>query len=81
MSISARIMGRTETMSLRVQSLYEEPAGETAAFAIAALLALLALITLGLKTWVEWKTEKNYERAQKTKQNPRSAIATPQLIS
>lgn len=68
--VSARIMGLTETMSLRVQSLYEDPMGETAAFAIAALLALLALITLGLKTWVEWKTERNYERAQRTESKP-----------
>src|SRR5277367_3405731 len=53
--VSAHIMGRTETMSLRVQSLYEDQNGQTAAFAVAALLALLALITLGLKTFVEWK--------------------------
>lgn len=63
--VSARIMGRTETMSLRVQSLYEDPSGQTAAFAIAALLALLALITLGLKTLVEWQTARNYDLAQR----------------
>src|SRR5258708_36456001 len=37
--VSAHIMGQTETMSLRVQSLYEDPKGETAAFAMASLLA------------------------------------------
>jgi sulfate transport system permease protein len=50
---------------LRVQSLYEDPRGQTAAFSIAALLALLALLTLALKTFVEWKTERNYELAQR----------------
>jgi sulfate transport system permease protein len=63
--VSAHIMGRTETMSLRVQSLYEDPGGQTAAFAIAALLALLALLTLALKTFIEWKTERKYDLAQR----------------
>ncbi|HZV33034.1 MAG TPA: sulfate ABC transporter permease subunit CysW, partial [Verrucomicrobiae bacterium] len=63
--VSARIMGQTETMSLRVQSLYEDPGGETAAFAIAALLAFMALATLALKTFIEWKTERNYALAQR----------------
>ncbi|MDB6020887.1 MAG: sulfate transporter, inner rane subunit CysW [Pedosphaera sp.] len=62
--VSAHIMGQTETMSLRVQSLYEEPKGQTAAFAVAALLAILALLTLCLKTFIEWKTERNYALAQ-----------------
>ncbi len=38
--VSAHIMGKTETLPLRVQSLYEDAKGETAAFAIASLLAL-----------------------------------------
>jgi sulfate transport system permease protein len=62
--VSAHIMGQTETMSLRVQSLYEDPRGETAAFAVASLLAFLALLTLALKTLVEWKTQRNYDLAQ-----------------
>jgi sulfate transport system permease protein len=63
--VSAHIMGQTETMSLRVQSLYEDPRGETAAFAVASLLAFLALFTLALKTLVEWKTQRNYDLAQR----------------
>jgi sulfate transport system permease protein len=62
--VSAHIMGQTETMALRVQSLYEDPRGETAAFAVASLLAFLALLTLILKTFVEWKTQRNYDLAQ-----------------
>jgi sulfate transport system permease protein len=58
--VSAHILGQTETMSLRVDSLYQSPqGGDTAAFAIAALLALLALLTLGAKKIVEWKSRKN----------------------
>lgn len=72
--VSARIMGQTETMSLRVQSLYEDPRSGTAAFAIAALLALLALVTLGIKTWVEWRTQKNYELAQRATADAQSEI-------
>jgi sulfate transport system permease protein len=63
--VSAHIMGQTETMSLRVQSLYEDPKSATAAFAMASLLAVLALITLGFKTFVEWQTQRNYDLAQR----------------
>jgi sulfate/thiosulfate transport system permease protein len=44
--------------------LYEDPRGETAAFAVASLLAFLALLTLALKTFVEWQTQRNYDLAQ-----------------
>jgi sulfate/thiosulfate transport system permease protein len=64
--VSGHIMGKTETMSLRVASLYEDPQGGSAAFAVASVLALLALVTLGLKTLVEWKTEKDHKRAQQS---------------
>ncbi len=62
--VSAHIMGQTETMSLRVASLYEDLQGGPAAFALASLLALLALVTLWLKTFVEWRTQREYDRAQ-----------------
>jgi sulfate transport system permease protein len=75
--VSARIMGQTETMSLRVASLYEAAKGMPAAFALASLLALLALLTLGIKTLVEWKTQRDYELAQQSATQPeiRSARA------
>lgn len=62
--VSARIVGETETMSLRVENLYENPGGAAAAFALASVLALLALVTLAIKVFVEWKTERNYALAQ-----------------
>jgi len=55
--VSGHIAGQTETMPLRVQALYEgtTKASAAAAFAVASLLALLALLTLGIKTFLEWK--------------------------
>jgi sulfate transport system permease protein len=63
--VSGHITGLTDTMPLRVDKLYNEYNG-TAAFAVASLLALLALATLGIKTVVEWKTQRNYDLAQRT---------------
>jgi sulfate transport system permease protein len=52
--ISGHIRGETNTMPLHVEILYNEY-NFVAAFAVASLLALLALVTLGLKTFIEWK--------------------------
>jgi sulfate/thiosulfate transport system permease protein len=62
--VSGHIAGQTETMPLRVEKLWQEYNG-TAAFTVASLLALLALLTLGLKTFLEWKQEREYARAQR----------------
>jgi hypothetical protein len=37
------------------------------------LLALLALLTLGIKTLLEWKQAREYERAQRLSEEPASA--------
>jgi len=52
--VSGHIRGVTNTMPLHVQLLYDnyDYAG---AFAVAALLAMLALVTLALKTLLEWR--------------------------
>jgi sulfate transport system permease protein len=52
--VSGKIRGQTNTMPLHVEILYNEYMS-VAAFAVASLLALLALITLGLKTFLEWR--------------------------
>jgi sulfate/thiosulfate transport system permease protein len=52
--VSGSIRGRTNTMPLHVEVLYNEYEF-AAAFAMASLLALLALVTLVLKSVVEWK--------------------------
>ena len=56
--VSGHIRGETNTMPLHVEILYNEYQF-AAAFAVASLLALLALVTLALKTYVEWQTERN----------------------
>ena len=61
--VSGHITGQTDTMPLRVEKLYNEY-NAPAAFAVASLLALLALVTLGIKTYLEWKQARAYERAQ-----------------
>jgi sulfate transport system permease protein len=52
--VSGHIRGKTNTMPLHVEILYNEY-NFVAAFAVASLLALLALATLALKSLVEWQ--------------------------
>ncbi|MDR3352352.1 MAG: sulfate ABC transporter permease subunit CysW [Zoogloeaceae bacterium] len=52
--VSGHIRGQTNTIPLHVEILYNEY-NFTASFAVASLLAFLALVTLVIKTWVEWK--------------------------
>lgn len=52
--VSGHIRGKTNTMPLHIEILYNEYQF-AAAFAVASLLALLALITLFLKTYSEWR--------------------------
>jgi sulfate transport system permease protein len=61
--VSGHISGQTDTMPLRVEKLYQEY-NSTAAFTVASLLALLALLTLLAKSLLEWKTRRDYEKAQ-----------------
>jgi sulfate/thiosulfate transport system permease protein len=52
--VSGHIRGKTNTMPLHVEILYNEY-NFAAAFAVASLLALLALITLVIKVGLEWR--------------------------
>jgi sulfate transport system permease protein len=52
--VSGHIRGETNTMPLQVEILYNEY-NFTAAFAIASLLAFLALVTLAVKSFIEWR--------------------------
>ncbi len=58
--VSGHVRGQTNTMPLHVEILYNEYQF-AAAFAVASLLALLALVTLGLKSFIEWKTRREHE--------------------
>lgn len=54
--VSGHIRGETNTLPLHVEILYNEYTF-SAAFAVSSLLALLAIVTLILKTWVEYRQE------------------------
>jgi sulfate transport system permease protein len=53
--VSGHIRGLTNTMPLHIEILYQEY-NFTAAFAVASLLSLLAVVTLILKSLLEWRT-------------------------
>lgn len=61
--VSGNVAGKTQSMPLRVESLNDEFQGQ-AAFAVASLLAVLALVTLGFKTFLEWRQHREFELAQ-----------------
>jgi sulfate transport system permease protein len=75
--VSGHIAGLTETMPLRVEKLYNEY-NATAAFAVASLLAVLALLTLGFKTFLEWKIERDQALAQRLPVESRSNLVAPE---
>ena len=60
--VSGKIRGQTNTMPLHIEILYNEYQF-AAAFAVASLLALLALVTLVLKSALEWQAAREHELA------------------
>jgi sulfate transport system permease protein len=60
--VSGKIRGKTNTMPLHVEILYNDYQYQ-AAFAVASLLALLAVATLAAKSFVEWRVRREYELA------------------
>ena len=61
--VSGHIRGQTNTIPLQVEILYNEYQF-SAAFAVASLLALLALVTLALKSFIEWRLRDTQEQFQ-----------------
>jgi sulfate transport system permease protein len=57
--VSGHIRGMTNTLPLHVEILYNEYQF-AAAFAVATLLAALGLVTLIVKSLIEWKTERQH---------------------
>jgi sulfate transport system permease protein len=60
--VSGHIRGETNTLPLHVEILYNEYAF-AASFAVASVLTLLALVTLALKTAVEWQQRRSSSEA------------------
>jgi sulfate/thiosulfate transport system permease protein len=63
--VSGHIRGLTNTMPLHVEILYNEY-NYAAAFAVASLLAFLALVTVALKSFIEWKIERDASNEEKS---------------
>jgi sulfate/thiosulfate transport system permease protein len=55
--VAGGIRGRTNTVPLQIEQLYNDHDRMVAAFAMASLLAMLGVVTLIVKTLVEWKIE------------------------
>jgi sulfate transport system permease protein len=55
--VSGKIAGLTNTLPLQVEA-FNDSYNFTGAFAAASLLAMLGLVTLVVKSFIEWKTEK-----------------------
>lgn len=66
--VSGHIRGQTNTLPLHIEILYNEY-NFTAAFAAASLLAMLAIVTLVLKSLIEFKYRAELKAAVKT-ENP-----------
>ena len=62
--VSAKISGKTNTMPLEIERLYNDFLLPQA-FAVAAALALLALVTLVLKTLAEWENRRQFEAGRR----------------
>jgi sulfate transport system permease protein len=60
--VSGHIAGKTDTMPLRVEKLFQEY-NMPGAFAVSSVLALLALVTLFAKTALEWRTRQELAAA------------------
>jgi sulfate transport system permease protein len=71
--VSGHLRGRTNTVPLHVEILYNEY-NFRAAFAVASLLAMLALVTLVAKSLVQWQARRAYAAAGETGEAPESPL-------
>jgi sulfate transport system permease protein len=60
--VSGHIRGKTNTLPLHIEILYNEY-NVVAAFSLASILALLGLITLALKAFLEWKMQQQIHQS------------------
>lgn len=67
--VSGKLRGQTTTLPLQVEILYQEY-NFAAAFAVASLLALLALVTLAVKSWVEYRAVPHHANPNLSTERP-----------
>ncbi|MFL5448569.1 MAG: sulfate ABC transporter permease subunit CysW [Gemmatimonadales bacterium] len=72
--VSGHIRGQTNTLPLHVEILYNEYAF-AASFAVASVLTLLALVTLALKTLVEWYQRRSAHEVAEAESTPERMAA------
>lgn len=72
--VAGGIRGRTNTVPLHIEQLYNDHDRIVAAFAMASLLAMLGVVTLVIKTVVEWKIQ---QQLRDTTLEPSTAEAIP----
>lgn len=66
--VSGRIIGKTETMPIRVSFLFDGMSTYSSSFAVASLLTMLALVTLFIKIVLEHRTQEELREAAKVSQ-------------
>jgi sulfate transport system permease protein len=74
--VSGHIRGLTNTIPLHVEILYNEYQ-LAASFAVASLLAGLAIVTLAIKSFVEWREERSAAAAVRTAVDMEAAELLP----
>ena len=74
--VSGHIRGETNTLPLHVEILYNEYAF-AASFAVASLLTFLALVTLALKTLVEWQQRRATASQADLESLPEKPVLSP----
>jgi len=68
--VAGAVQGRTATIPLQIEVFYNSYPN-TAAFVLAAVLSVLALVTLFVKTYAEWRAERQLrEAAESVQPNP-----------
>src|SRR6185503_12032251 len=78
--VSSHIASKTDTMPLRIEKLFQEY-NLAGSFALASVLASLALVTLAIKTALEWKTRSDLEaRRQSARGETLAAVPARQSI-
>lgn len=76
--ISGHIRGVTNTIPLHVEILYNE-FNIAGAFVCASVLAMLAIVTLILKSVIEWRQHRAHQQSQRRSGNPAQSVAQSKI--